>query len=235
MVGLHPFHMAGEKYIAAVRDAVGAVPLLIPVLEQPIRSHDLLALADGLLFPGSPSNVSPRRYAGADPREGVQLDEARDATALPLIEGAVSAGVPTLCICRGFQELNVALGGTLHQHVHEVSGRRDHREDKHAELEAQYGPAHEVRVAESGLLARLTGRRSFSVNSLHAQGIDRLAPPLHADATAPDGTIEAVSMPKARGFLLGVQWHPEWRWRDNEISLAILGAFGDAVRERAAR
>jgi putative glutamine amidotransferase len=235
MVGLHPFHMAGEKYIAAVRGASGAVPLLVPVLEPPIPPRDLLALADGFLFPGSPSNVSPARYTGTEPREGVLLDQARDATALPLIEAAAAAGVPVLCICRGFQELNVALGGTLHQHVHEVSGRHDHRENKHADLEAQYGPAHDVRVAEGGLLAGLTDRRSFSVNSLHAQGIDRLATPLHADAIAPDGTIEAVSMPGAKGFLLGVQWHPEWRWRDNEVSRAILGAFGDAVRKRAAR
>lgn len=235
MVGRHPFHIAGEKYITAVREAAAVVPLLIPVLEPPIPPQELLAVADGFLFPGSPSNVSPGRYAGAGPREGILLDEARDATALPLIEAAVSAGMPALCICRGFQELNVALGGSLHQHVHEVSGRHDHREDKDAELEVQYGPAHEVRVAEGGLLARLTDKRTFSVNSLHGQGIDRLAPALHADAIALDGTIEAVSMPDAKGFLLGVQWHPEWRWQGNEISRAILHAFGEALRKRAAR
>lgn len=227
--------MAGEKYITAVRDGAGAIPLLIPVLDSPIPPPDLLAAVDGFLFTGSPSNVSPRHYAGNAPREGVLLDENRDLTTLPLLAAAVDAGVPVLCVCRGFQELNVAFGGSLHQHVHEISGRHDHREDKEAELDVQYGPAHEVRVAEGGLLARLVHEREFFVNSLHSQGIDRLAPRLHADAIAPDGTIEAVSMPRSRGFLLGLQWHPEWRWRENSVSRAILAGFGDALRKGAAR
>ncbi|HTT83327.1 MAG TPA: gamma-glutamyl-gamma-aminobutyrate hydrolase family protein [Rhizomicrobium sp.] len=235
MVGQHPFHMTGEKYITAVRDAAGAMPLLIPVLKDPVPPADLLAAFDGFLFPGSPTNVSPGRYEGSPPRDGVLLDENRDATSLPLLMAAIAAGAPVLCICRGFQELNVALGGTLFQHVHEMPGRQDHRENKDAELETQYGPAHEVRVAEDGLLAQLTGRRSFAVNSLHGQGIDRLASALHADAAAPDGMIEAVSMPEAKGFVLGVQWHPEWRWQDNDVSRAILGAFGEAVHEKARR
>jgi putative glutamine amidotransferase len=230
MVGHHPFHMVGEKYIAAVRDGAGALPLLIPVLADPLPPDDILATVDGLLFTGSPSNVSPKRYDGPPPREGVLQDERRDATTLPLLESAIAAGVPTLCLCRGFQELNVAFGGTLLQHLEEAPGRLDHREDRDAPLDVQYGPAHEVQVAASGLLARLVPQTSFRVNSLHSQGIDRLAPALHADATAPDGTIEAVSMPRAKGFLLGVQWHPEWRWADNEISRAIFSAFGDALR-----
>ncbi|HEY6578435.1 MAG TPA: gamma-glutamyl-gamma-aminobutyrate hydrolase family protein [Rhizomicrobium sp.] len=235
MVGAHPFHMAGEKYIAAVRDGAGALPLLVPVLTQAIPPADLLSAVDGVLFTGSPSNVSPSRYCGTAPREGVLLDENRDATTLPLLDAAVAMGTPVLCLCRGFQELNVAFGGTLLQHVHETTGRRDHRENREAELDVQYGPAHEVRVSEHGFLAQLVSTRNFLVNSLHAQGIDRLAPVLHADAEAPDGTIEAVSMPEAKGFVLGLQWHPEWRWRENEVSRAILRAFGDAVRERARR
>jgi putative glutamine amidotransferase len=230
MVGHHPFHMVGEKYIAAVRDGAGALPLLIPVLREPLPPADILATVDGLLFTGSLSNVSPRHYDGQSPREGMLQDEYRDATTLPLLQAAIASGVATLCICRGFQELNVALGGTLYQHLQEVPGRLDHREDITAPLEVQYGPAHAVEVAADGLLARLVPEKSFRVNSLHSQGIDRLAPALYADATAPDGTIEAVSMPQARGFLLGVQWHPEWRWSDNEISRAIFSAFGDALR-----
>lgn len=230
MVGRHPFHMVGEKYITAMRDGAAALPLLIPVLPEPIPASDLLAAVDGFLFTGSPSNVSPKRYAGIPAREGVLLDENRDATTLPLLKAAVAAGAPVLCLCRGFQELNVAFGGTLHQHVHEVPGRNDHRENKDAELDVQYGPAHEVTVAHGGLLARLVGERTFQVNSLHAQGIDRLAPVLHADAVAPDGTVEAVSMPDAKGFLLGLQWHPEWRWRESGISRAILAAFGEALK-----
>ena len=137
-----------------------------------------------------------------------------------------------LCICRGFQELNVALGGTLHQQVHEVTGRLDHREDTEAPLETMYGPAHDVVVAPGGLLSSIVGARSFRVNSLHSQGVDRLAPDLHADATAPDGQIEAVSMPIAKSFLLGLQWHPEWRWSESEMSRAIFAAFGAAVASR---
>jgi len=233
MVGAHPFHMVGEKYITAVRDGAEALPLLIPVLERPLAIAELLHSVDGFLFTGSPSNVSPRHYRGAGPREGVLLDERRDSTTLPLLKAAIEAGAPVLCLCRGFQELNVAFGGTLHQHVQEVEGRLDHREDKDAGLDIQYGPAHEVRVAEGGLLSRLIGPKTFNVNSLHAQGIDCLASLLHADAVVPDGTIEAVSMPGAKGFLLGLQWHPEWRWRENEVSRAIFAAFGAALRERA--
>jgi putative glutamine amidotransferase len=235
MVGRHAFHMAGEKYIAAVRDGAESLPVLIPVLPDPIPPSEWLAAVDGLLFTGSPSNVSPSRYEGSAPRDVVLLDENRDATTLPLLKAAVAAGLPVLCLCRGFQELNVAFGGTLHQHVHEQPGRLDHRENKDAALDAQYGPAHEVHVDADGLLARLLDRRAFQVNSLHSQGIDRLAPPLHADAAAPDGTVEAVSMPGATGFLLGLQWHPEWRWRENEVSRAIFAGFGDAVRHRSSK
>lgn len=233
MVGHHPFHMAGEKYVAAVRGGADATPLLIPTLAEPLAPEELLAAADGFLFTGSPSNVSPARYGGGAPREGVLLDERRDGTTLPLLKAAIAAGRPTLCICRGFQELNVAFGGTLHQHVHEVEGRADHRERAGAELEEQYGPAHPVSVLPGCLLADILGAGVFQVNSLHAQGIDRLAKSLHADAVAPDGTIEAVSMPAAKGFVLGVQWHPEWRWSENEASRAILEAFGDALRRIA--
>lgn len=233
MVGKHPFHMAGEKYIRAVREATGAVTLLIPSLPNPIPPDEILSTVDGLLITGSPSNVSPVRYGGPDPRDGVLQDPHRDATTLPLLETAIARGVPVLCICRGFQELNVAMGGTLHQHVHEIDGRLDHREDENADLDTQYGPVHDVAVAEGGLLSKILRERSFQVNSLHSQGIDRLAPKLHADAIAPDGTIEAVSMPGAKGFLLGIQWHPEWRWSENPVSREIFAAFANAVRAEA--
>jgi putative glutamine amidotransferase len=233
MLGAHAFHIVGEKYITAVRDAAGALPVLIPVLDPPISPSELLAAVDGLLFTGSPSNVSPKRYGGTAPREGVLQDEHRDATALPLLEAALAAGTPTLCVCRGFQELNVALGGTLFQHVHEIAGRSDHRENHNAALDEQYGPAHDVIVQEGGLLSKIVGERTFQVNSLHSQGIDRLAAPLHADAVAPDGTIEAVSMPKAKSFVLGLQWHPEWRWAEDPVSREIFSAFGEALRRRS--
>jgi putative glutamine amidotransferase len=229
MLGKHPFHMVGEKYILAVREGSGALPLLIPVLDPAIPTDDILASVNGLLLTGSLSNVAPKHYGGVAPREGVLQDERRDATSLSLLNAAIRNGVPVLCLCRGFQELNVALGGTLYQHVQEVPGRADHREDSSAPLDVQYGPAHAVEVASGGLLDKIVPERKFDVNSLHSQGIDRLAPLLHADAIAPDGQIEAVSMPSAKGFVLGVQWHPEWRWSENPVSRAIFSAFGQAV------
>ncbi|MBU6297421.1 MAG: gamma-glutamyl-gamma-aminobutyrate hydrolase family protein [Alphaproteobacteria bacterium] len=231
VVGDHPFHMVGEKYINALRDGAGVLPLLIPALEPPLAIADLLANLDGFLFTGSPSNVSPRHYGGSPPPGGQLEDERRDETALPLLRAAVEIGKPVICICRGCQELNVAFGGTLHQKVHEVPGRIDHRERDVTSLDEQYAPVHPVLVAEGGLLARLTPARGFDVNSLHGQGIDQLAPALFADAVAPDGQIEAVSMPGAKGFLLGLQWHPEWRWAENTVSRAIFTAYGAALRK----
>jgi putative glutamine amidotransferase len=209
------------------------MPLLIPVLSPAIPPEELVANLDGFLFTGSVSNVAPKHYGGAAPRDGVLQDERRDDTTLPLLKAAIAAGKPVLCVCRGFQELNVAFGGTLHQHVQEIPGRSDHREDTDAPLDTQYAPVHSVSVLPGCLFADIVGAGIFQVNSLHAQGIDRLAPSLHADAIATDGTIEAVSMPQAKGFMLGVQWHPEWRWAEDEVSTAIFSAFGEALREHA--
>jgi putative glutamine amidotransferase len=234
MLGQHPYDLVGEKYVAAVRDGSGALPLLIPVLDPPLAVDDLLNSIDGLLFTGSPSNVAPRHYGGAAPRAGVMQDEHRDATALPLLKAAIDAGKPVLCICRGFQELNVALGGTLHQHVEEVPGRADHRSNDNDTLDVQYGPVHRVDVQEGGLLARIAREKTFSVNSLHSQGIDRLATALRAEAVAPDGQIEAVSMPTAKGFLFAVQWHPEWAWSEDPVSREIFSAFGAALKNQIA-
>jgi len=229
VLGHHAFHMVGEKYIAAIREATGLLPLLIPVLDKAIPVSEILESVDGLLFTGSYSNVAPHRYGGATPRDGVLQDELRDGTTLPLMKAAIDAGVPILCICRGFQELNIVLGGTLHQHLEEVPGRADHREDKNATLEEQYGPAHEITLTEGGMLSAITRKKKIMVNSLHGQGIDRLAPPLAVEAKAADETIEAVSLIGAKNFLLGVQWHPEWRWAENGDSRSIFAAFGDAV------
>jgi putative glutamine amidotransferase len=228
MIGPHPFHAVGEKYIVAVRDGAQALPLLIPVLETPIDIAELLDTVDGILLTGSPSNVAPKRYGGATPREGVLQDERRDATTLPLIRAIIDHGTPLLAVCRGFQELNVAHGGTLFQHVDEVPGRMDHREDKTAPLDVQYAPIHDVTL--SGTLERIAGTRTIKVNSLHGQGIDRLGEGLAPEAIAPDGQIEGVRVQNAKGFALGVQWHPEWRFWENDFSKRLFAAFGEAMR-----
>ena len=226
--GAMPVHQVNDEYIIAIRDGAGALPLLIPSTDVPLDIAALLGAVDGLLFTGSPSNVAPAHY-GATARPGTEMDELRDATALPLLRAAIAAGKPLLAICRGFQELNVALGGSLHQHVHEIPGRLDHREPKDVPLELEYGPVHAIAITPNGLLARLSGLAEADVNSLHHQGIDRLAPDLRIEATAPDGQIEAVSLDGAQAFLLGVQWHPEWQFAGDPLSRAIFAGFGRAL------
>lgn len=221
---------ADEVYALAVRDGAGALPLMIPSLERPLDPSALIAALDGFLFCGAVSNVEPQAFGSSLPPTPPR-DPARDALALPLIRAAIAAGKPVLCICRGFQELNVALGGSLHQALHALPGRRDHREDARAPRDVQFAPAHEVTAVAGGRLERIVSARRFAVNSLHGQGIDALAPPLCAEAHAPDGTIEAVSMPTAEGFVVGVQWHPEWRWSDDSVSRALFGAFAEALAD----
>jgi putative glutamine amidotransferase len=233
MVGAHPFHMVGEKYARAVLDAAGAAPLLIPSLADELGFDELLQRLDGLLFTGSPSNVEPHLYAGAPSAPGTLHDPARDATTLPLIRKAVRAGVPVFGICRGFQEMNVAFGGTLHQKLHEVPGYLDHRDDGSQPLEVQYGPAHDVTLEPGGVLRSLAASDRIEVNSLHNQGIDRLGAELAVEARAPDGVIEAFRVRDAQRFALAVQWHPEWKVMSNPFSRALFAAFGQASRERA--
>jgi putative glutamine amidotransferase len=233
MIGPHPFHAVGEKYIVAIRDGAGALPVLIPVLEKPLEFEALFAHLDGVMLTGSPSNVAPQYYAGARQREGVALDERRDATTLPLISRFVASGMPVIAFCRGFQELNVAYGGTLYQHVEEVPGRMDHREDKHAPLEVQYAPVHDVTLTQGGMLHKIAGKDTLRVNSLHGQGVDRLGDGLMVEAVAPDGQIEGVSVKQASGFALGVQWHPEWRFWEDAFSAKLFAEFGEAARAYA--
>ena len=229
-----PYHTVGDKYLRAVAEAADGVPLAIPAFDDVLDLPDLVTRLDGLLLTGSPSNVLPSHYnAPATPEAGPH-DPHRDATTLPLIRAALEGGLPLLAICRGMQELNVALGGTLHARVHEVPGRDDHRRPKHEDLSVQYGPRHSVRLSASGAMARLAGGETIMVNSLHGQAIDRLAPDLTVEAVAPDGTIEAVTVSTARAFAVGVQWHPEYRPLDDAFSTRLFAAFGAAARTRAA-
>lgn len=227
-----PVHTVSEKYITCVTDAAGGMPLLIPALAERLDLPALAERLDGLLLTGSPSNVEPHHYGRPDLDPGDACDGGRDATTLPLIRAAIAAGVPILAICRGIQELNVALGGSLHQHIQNMPDKLDHRMRRDVDFDAKYRPAHPIEITEGGLLHRLLGTRSVLVNSLHAQGIDRLAEGLTVEAVAPDGIVEAVSVTGARAFALGVQWHPEWPVPYNAISQALFEAFGAACRSR---
>ena len=229
MLGHHPYFIAGKKYIDAVRLA-GCLPLMLP--SAPHEDEDeLLNLCQGLLLPGSPSNVNPS-YFGEDVLDpSLPLDEQRDGLTLPLIRRALQRGVPIFAICRGLQEVNVALGGSLHQAIHSLPGKRDHREDASHDIETQYGPAHTVSVQAGGVLARILGEVDITVNSLHGQGIRTLAPGLRAEALSPDGVVEAFSPIGSEGFCLGVQWHPEWRAAENPVSCQLFAAFGAACQD----
>lgn len=229
------YHSVGDKYLRAVAVAADAVPFVIPALADLYDPADIASRLDGVCLTGSPSNVHPERYGQAPTPEAEPHDLHRDGTTLPLIREVIRQGVPLLAICRGFQELNVALGGTLHIRVHEVPGRMDHRAPESPDIDVRYGPRHPVRFVPGGHFERIAGTLEIMVNSLHWQGIDRLAPDLEVEGLAPDGTIEAVRVMAATGFALAVQWHPEYKAMENPFSVKLYRAFSDAVYTRAAR
>lgn len=235
IVDPHPFHMVGEKYLDALIKGSEALPLITPVMPGGVDIDALLQQFDGIFLTGSYSNVEPHHYNGSPSEDGTLHDPHRDAVTLPLAKRALETGVPLLAVCRGFQELNVALGGTLHQKVHEVAGYHNHLENKDDPLDKQYGPSHPVNLADGGLLRQLAGSDTVMVNSLHAQGVAKLAPGVSVEAVADDGLIEAFQIDNGPAFALAVQWHPEWRVMENDFSKAIFKAFGDACRVRAGR
>lgn len=226
-------YAVGNKYVDALAQASGVTPLILPAIGYGTHAEDVLEVCDGLYLTGSVSNVEPHHYNGEPSAEGTLHDPLRDATTLPLIRRAVESGIPVFAICRGFQEMNVAFGGTLYQRVHEVPGYMDHREDREQTPDVYFGPAHEIELSEDGMLASLAGKKHVTVNSLHGQGVDRLAPGLEIEARAPDGLIEAFHVKAATTFAVGVQWHPEWKVMDNEFSRALFDRFGQACKERA--
>lgn len=229
--GSHPYHTVQFKYVDAVAQAARCAPLILPALGKATDLDAVLGAAHGVMLTGSPSNVDPSFYGQELRNPALPSDPARDATTLPLVRAVIERGIPLLAVCRGFQEVNVALGGTLHQAVQDVPGFMDHREDPAAPLDEQYGPAHPLELPAGGLLARIMEAPRITVNSLHGQGLDRLAPSLVPEAYAEDGLVEAFSCPTAKGFVLGVQWHPEWRATENADSRRLFAAFGDACRQ----
>ena len=233
LLGDHYFHCVGEKYLKALTDGANVVPVMIPSLGSGTQLDALISQLDGILLPGSPSHVEPRHYGGDPSPPGTPHDPERDATTLPLIPKIVAAGMPLLAICRGFQEMNVAYGGSLWPKVHEVQGFQDHREDETAAVDVQYGPSHPVSLRHGGVLQNIADADQINVNSLHWQGVRTLAAPLDVEATAPDGLIEAFSVRDSKRFAVGVQWHPEWKLLNNDFSRALFAAFGQAAYEYA--
>ena len=224
-------YSSGDKYARAVSEASGGVPVLVPALGNLRDLRDTIKQLHGILITGAPSNVHPGFYhtQGVD---AAPYDERRDETSLALIEIALEEDVPLFAICRGIQELNVALGGTLAHNVHETPGHFDHLGDVDAKLDIRYGPRHTVTLAQEGVLATLFGHQHITVNSLHRQAIARISDQLHVEATAPDGVIEAVSVKDAGAFTLAVQWHPEYDIATNPESQAMFHEFGKAALAR---
>ena len=229
MIGLHPFHALGKKYADAVHDVAGCLPLLLPTSGNADIQH-YLDLADGVLLPGSPSNVHPSNFGCEVHNPALPLDPDRDNATLPLIRTVIERGIPLFAICRGLQEVNVALGGSLYQAVQELPGKLDHRAPETDNADVQYGLQHDVDIVAGGALERLLGIQRFRINSLHGQAIDRLADGLVVEAVAPDGIVEAVRVREHPGFGLGTQWHPEWKAADSPVSKALFEAFGEACR-----
>src|SRR5580704_1610753 len=230
-----PNHAASDTYVRATDLIVGAVPVLLPANGPTADIETLLDRLDGIILTGSRSNVQPTLYDGPPHAEGTHEDPNRDGITLPLIRAAVARGVPLPAICRGFQELNVAMGGSLHQRLQDLPDRIDHSTPMQPSSKVRQGKSHGIRITPNGWLHKLAGTTEIAVNSLHNQGIDRLAPGLVAEGIAPDGTIEAVRViasqsGPARGFAVGVQWHPEYDWTVDSLSKRIFIQFGDMVR-----
>ena len=229
-----PHHGSGERYILAVSEGAGALPVIIPALGDGCGLAELAQRLDGLFLTGGRANVEPHHYGGPPFPDDEIRDPPRDHTVLPLIRECVARGIPVFGSCRGIQEINVALGGSLHYRTHLVPGYDDHRMRREGDIEFRMGPRHQVVLAEGGLFHRLVGTREVMVNSLHGQSVDAVAPGLEVECVSPDGVIEGLTHSDSRTFCVGVQWHAEWRFETHDLSGALFRAFGDACRKRAA-
>ena len=225
------YHSIGDKYLRAVHDVARCVPVMVPSLGD---THDLdatLDRLDGIVMTGAISNVHPPHF-GSEPSTGHEpYDHNRDATTLRLISKVLERGMPLLCICRGHQELNVVMGGTLMTEVQCGPNRLDHRAPESNDTDVRYGLAHEINIRQGGPLHTILGKTKTRVNTVHRQAIDRLANGLRAEAHAPDGVIEATSVIGATGFALSVQWHPEYKAAENPDSVKLFEYFGSIVRD----
>lgn len=227
------WHAVIEQYLRAVHEGSNVLPVIVPSFGTYIDLDALLEKVDGVLVTGSRSNVYPEIYGGEASEKNGPYDRDRDATTLPLIRKALDSGTPLLAICRGIQELNVALGGTLETEIQELDGIWDHRSPEGDDNDQRFGIRQKVHVKPGSCIASILGDGDISVNSLHRQAIGRLAAPLVPEAFAPDGTIEAVSVANSKAFAVGVQWHPEYWFKTDTPSRKIFEAFGKAVHAHA--
>ena len=229
----YTWHAAPDTYLSAAAKVAGVIPLIVPAMPDKVDPETILDRVDGLMVTGSRTNVHPSLYGAVPTAAHEPYDPARDGVSLALIRAAIDRGVPLLAICRGIQELNVALGGTLATEIQEQQGIDDHRAPSGDHNDERFAIRHPVSVKEGSCLAGIVGAGEIDVNSLHRQAISRLAPGLAVEAVAPDGTVEAVSVIGAKAFAVGVQWHPEYWAATDKPSGQIFRAFGDAVRAHA--
>ncbi|MGL5774138.1 MAG: gamma-glutamyl-gamma-aminobutyrate hydrolase family protein [Aeromonas veronii] len=228
----HAYQVMTHKYIMPLVEISDCVPLLVPTCCGTDDLDQYLDLADGVYLSGAGSNIDPALYGQENLTPEKQQDRDRDLFDLPLIKRALARGLPILGICRGMQEINVALGGDIHQKVYTEPGYDDHREDADDPVDEQYGPSHQIELLPGSWFADLMGAEQIPVNSLHGQGLNRLGEGLEPLAHAEDGLVEAIHAPALSPFLLAVQWHPEWKASENPHSIKIFQSFGDACRRR---
>ncbi|AZB56807.1 gamma-glutamyl-gamma-aminobutyrate hydrolase family protein [Cereibacter sphaeroides] len=229
----YPVHAGGTMNSEAVALVSGCLPLIIPTDPTFVTVEELLDLCDGFLLTGGRPNVHPSEYGEDETPAHGSFERARDAITLPLVRACVERGQPFLGICRGFQEVNVAMGGTLHPEIRDLPGRMNHRMPPDGTIEEKFALRHPVRFTPGGVFHRLMAAEEVLTNTLHGQGIARAGQRIVIDGTAPDGTPEAIYVEGAKGFTLSVQWHPEWNAASDPVSRPLFAAFGAAVRDWA--
>ena len=233
----HLVHGTGERNVHSLLKMVDCIPVLMPPVGVAVDVEELVSRMDGFVLTGGRANVEPHHYGGPEFPPDELIDPGRDALVLPVVRACIAARVPVFGICRGIQEINVALGGSLHYRIHQVPGKKDHRRPQREDVtpEEVFRLNHVVKLTAGGLFQRLTGQDEMMVNSLHGQGDDRLGQGLVVEATSPDGVVEGLRYDDDKQFIVGVQWHAEWQPEKHELSAALYNAFGEAARRRAAQ
>ena len=229
----YPTHAGGTMNSEAVSEVSGCVPLVVPTDPRLVSVAELLEICDGFLLTGGRPNVHPEEYGEEWTEAHGAADRCRDAITLPLVRACVERGQPFFGICRGFQEVNVAMGGTLYPEIRDLPGRMNHRMPPDGTLEEKFALRHVVSLQDGGVFHRVFGATEVMTNTLHGQGIKDPGKRIVIEGHAPDGTPEAIHVEGARGFTLSVQWHPEWNAANDPVSRPLFEAFGEAVRDWA--